>query len=210
MGTVAEWASGLNSMGQEIRDPNAPAFKRLEQSVAYTLQKLEPISVKATRESDRSLKSAVMSTAGFSPVPKYVQETVTQGKVKQAYTKYNVAKQSPYDKYILGKEAKELQRLFDNNQLSEFDKLLDQVVEKYELTPKEEDKLLQRVYKNQDGADPYEASLTMFKSLPWRVQKSLLDQMSEEERDIYLPASNKDHLRDEYEPPAKKKFKFEK
>lgn len=197
IGAVGEWVTGLNSMGQEIRDPNAPAYQQLQQALGYSLQRMEPISMKAVRENNRSLKSAVMSVAGFSPAPRYITESVVEGKIKSAYQKYNTGKQLAYEKFLLSNERKELQRLYEAGEMDKYDEKLDQVVDKFKLTPKEQVKLTKAI----GNKDFSEGFLNMFKSLPWQRQKLLLDQMTEEERDVYLPVANKDHLRFDYEPP---------
>lgn len=202
VGLTAEWATGLNSMGQEIRDPNSPAFKQLEQSLAYTLQRLEPISIKSVRESDRSVKSTLMGISGFSPVPKYVKETVTQGKIKSFYQKYSAPSSTPYEKFLLSKDKKELERLYTAGDMEGYDKKFDDIVEKFDLTDKEQMKLTERI--GEASESPDQAFITMFQRLPWQKQKVLLDQMSEEERAVYLPVSDKNHLRFEYEPPEEK------
>lgn len=197
VGAVSEWITGLNSMGQEIRDPNAPAYDKVQQALSYTLQRMEPISAKAIRESDRSLKSSVLGIAGFSPAPKYIAESVIEGKIKKDYQKYNTGKQVPYEKFLLSSDRRELERLYEAGEMEKYDQKLEQVIDKFKLTEKEQVKLTRNIG-NKGESNP---SLTMFKSLPWQRQKVLLDQMTTEERELYLPVSNKDHLRFDYEPP---------
>lgn len=42
----------------------------------------------------------------------------------------------------------------------------------------------------------------MFMRLPWQQQKQILDHASPEERDMFLPHANKEHIRNSYEAPA--------
>lgn len=200
VGLVRDWATGVNSFGQEIRDPAAPAYQQLAQTLAYTLGDLEPISVGDIREkvTEKPLKHGVMSVAGFSTAPKYITETTTQAHIKQSYQKYVSPKETPYEKALFSNEMRRLRRFYEADRMEDYDNLLDTMTEKFELSPKDTLRIKKQALKSE------EAGVAMFKRLPWQVQKKLLDEMDEEEREIYLPASSKDHLRFRYEPPEER------
>lgn len=199
VGLTSEWATGVNSFGQEIRDPNADAFKKLQQTLAYTLTDLEPISIGSIREqaTESPVKTTLMNVAGFSPAPKYVTETKIEGEIKLLYQKYLAPKQTSFDRAQYSDDARMLRRHWDAGDTDKFSDLLEQMQEKYELTGQEIRRLQVRI---QRGSNPM---LSMFSRLTWQQQKRLLDQMTDDEREVYLPKSNKQHLRYSYEPPEK-------
>lgn len=197
IGLTREWASGVNSFGQEIRDPDAPAYKKLEQTLLHTLTELEPISVGAIREqvTQSPIKSALLNISGFGPAPRYVTATNTESLIRGTYQKYFSTTQTSFDKAQFSNDRRTLKKHFENGDQEAFGETLDKMQEKYELTGKELRKLESSLT---SGEDPL---LTMFQRLTWKQQKKILDQMTEEERDIYLPMSNKEHVRYSYEPP---------
>lgn len=199
IGLTAEWATGVNSFGQEIRDPDAPAFKKLTQTLAYTLSGLEPISVSAIRQqaSTSPVKTTVMNVAGFGPAPKYVTESPTEAKIKYIYQKYQAPRQTPYERARFSEDSKKLKRYYEAGDQDKYGDLINQMQEKYQLTPKDLKRLESKL---RNDSNPI---LEMFSHLPWQQQKKLLDLMTDEERETYLPISNKDHLRYSYEPPEK-------
>jgi hypothetical protein len=198
VGLAAEWAKGVNDFGQEIRDPNAPAYKQLEQTLAYSLSDLEPISLQAIQkdQSGHAGKSAALAISGFGPAPKYITETKTEGGIKQAYDKYVRPKETSYDKFVYSKDVKSLQQAYAKDD-PKYDKLLDEAQDKYDL--KADD--IKRLEKQFRREDEFDATTYMFSRLDWQQQRTLLDKMPPEEREKYLPHSNKKHLRDNYEPP---------
>lgn len=200
IGMTSEWASGVNSFDQEIRDPDGPLYKQIQQTLAATLTDLEPISIGAVRESDRSLKSTLLGFGGFNKAPKYVTQSQTEAQVTQLYRKYNSPRQTSYEKALLSNDTRELKAAFKRGDMDKYSELLDKITEKYELTPKEQGKLANKMLRSQGN---FNSVYEMYKQLDWRQQRRLLDNMSDEERDVYLPMSNKEHLRYRYEPPEK-------
>lgn len=197
IGLTSEWATGVNSFGQEIRDPSASGFKQLQQTLAYTLSDLEPISINAIRGqvSQSPAKTTAMAIAGFGPAPKYVTESRTEAGIKTIYQKYYAQKQTPFEKAEFSNESRQLKRYWDSGDQEKFGDLMDQMQEKFDLTGKEMKKLQSKI---QGQGDPLG---DMFSRMTWQQQKRLLDQMTEDERAVYLPRSNRDHLRFNYEPP---------
>jgi len=199
IGLTADWATGVDSFGREFRDPNAPAYKKVEQTLAYTLGDLEPISIGAIKRqvTEEPVKTTVMNVAGFSPAPKYVTEAKTEGAIKRLYQKYYAPRQTPFEKAQFSDEARRLRQYWDKGDTDKFVDLLDQMQDKYELTGKE----LRQLERKLQGGTGNDQLLGMFSRLTWQQQKRLLDQMTEDERAVYLPKSNRQHLRYNYEPP---------
>lgn len=202
VGLVKQWATGTNWMDQEIRDPNSPWHQQLRDTLKATFVDLEPISVKSARESPGTAKDLALAVAGFNKAPKYITETDTEAQIVQLYRKYYTAKQTPYESALLSNDRRQLAKLFNEQKDEEYNQLLDEMVEKYELTPKEQQKLVMNIMRKGEDYNPYG---TMFERLSWQQQKRLLDSMTEEEREVYLPLSNRQHLRYNYDAPVKQK-----
>jgi hypothetical protein len=201
VGLTREWATGINSFGREIRDPDAPAFKKLEQTIVHTLTELEPISVGAIREqmSETPVKSALLNIAGFSPAPQYATESKTEGLIRGTFKKYFQQKQTPFERAQYSDDRRKLRKAYDSGDQEAYGELIDKMQEEYELTGLEQRKLEVSLAR---GEDPI---FSMFERLTWRQQKKILDQMTQEERDLFLPFSNRQHLRTSYEPPEESK-----
>jgi hypothetical protein len=201
VGLTSEWARGVNDFGEEVRDPDAPAFKQLEQQLASTMEELQPISIGAIRESTSEFRtrSALLNLSGFSPAPKYVTETKTEGLIKGTFRKYFTHTQTPYDKAEFSDDRRKLSKAFEAGDSETYSTVMEKMQEKFDLTGTEIRRLERSLAK---GEDPL---LKMFSRLTWRQQKKILDQMTEEEREAYLPHSNKEHLRYSYEPPEEVK-----
>src|SRR3990172_1152922 len=203
IGLTAQWATGVNSFDQEIRDPNGTWQQQMQQTLAATLLELEPISVKSARQgtSESKIKDVVLSVSGFSKAPKYATESSTEASISTLYKKYYAPKQTPYETALFSNDRRELRQLYDKGDIEAYGEKLDAIQQKYDLTATEQQKLAQTVLRNQDF-NPY---LSMFQRLTWQQQKRLLDKMSEEERAEYLPKANRQHLRFTYEEPEASK-----
>jgi hypothetical protein len=197
IGMAKEWTTGVNGFGEEIRDPSSSAFKQLEQTLAYSLQDLEPISVRAmeTSTAENKTKSNSLSFLGFGPAPKYITESKTEGQIRATFGKYYAQKQTPFEKAQWSSDAREMRKAWDAGDDTKYQELLDKAVEKFDLSPRDQARFEKGLQKEQ--TDP---TLKMFQHFTWQQQKKLLDQMTEEEREKYLPYSNKEHLRGNYEP----------
>ncbi len=90
---------------------------------------------------------------------------------------------------------RELRQLYERGEDEAFGKKFDEMVATHELTPKDRKRVRENLRKD---TTPEE---TMFRSLTWQQQKHLLDEMSPEDRDRYLPFANKDKLRRRYVSP---------
>jgi len=197
LGLLNDWWRGSNYFGEEIRDPNAPIATQLAQTLAFTFKSLEPISTTAMRKGagDVTVKRAVMSVAGFTPAPKYITETKTEGAIKSTFQKYYGTPRTAYEKVEYSVDARELKELHQLHKNSEYQAKLREMVKEYDLTLEEKHKLTTTTKK---GVDPF---IRMFSRLTWQQQKRILDGMTKEERKNYLPHSNEAHLRRHYRAP---------
>lgn len=200
IGLVNQWRTGVNWMDQEIRDPNSPWHQQVRDTVKATMLDLEPISVKSARESEMTGKDIALSVAGFSKAPRYVSQTDTEAEISQVYRKYYAPKQTPYEAALISNDRRQLAKFFDEGKVDKYGELLDEMMTKYDLTAEEQGRLARNIMKRGVDYNPY---LSMFERLTWQQQKRILDKMSPEERDVYLPRSNRQHLRYSYEEPTK-------
>jgi len=198
IGLVKQLWTGVNWMDQEIRDPNSSWHEKMRQTLKATFIDLEPISMKATRESERTAKDVILNVSGFSKAPRYVEQSNVEATVSTLYRKYYAPKQTPYESALLSNDRRELGKLYEKGDIDKYSELLDSMQEKFNLTAKEQQRLAQNIMKRGQDYNPY---LTMFERLTWQQQKRLLDKMTEDERREYLPHANKEHLRYTYEEP---------
>jgi hypothetical protein len=70
--------------------------------------------------------------------------------------------------------------------------------------PKFESKMT-RAWNKEEGGETAPPAAKLFQRMIWQDQQRLLDEMSPEEREVYLPFSNKTYLRDNYESPEQRK-----
>lgn len=202
VGLVSQWASGVNDFGQEIRDPESPAYKQIQDTLKATMLDLEPISMKSSRDSPGTVKDVVLAVSGFSKAPKYVTQTDAEATIDTLYKKYNAPKQTPYETAVLSGDRRKLKQLYTDGKIGEYAELLDKMQTKYDLTAKEQLRLAQGVLRT--GLQDFNPYKTMFQRLTWQQQKRVLDKMPEDERQEYLPMANREHLRFTYEAPEAK------
>lgn len=194
-GLMHEWYSGLNDFGEEIRDPNSDAFKQTEETLAYTLADMEPISVSTVhQQAQTQTQDKVLAAMGFTPAPKYITETKSEAMISDAFDKYVRPQETSFDRAEYSGQFRKLRKQYLSGD-PRYGDTLDSMIEKYQLSNKD----IRRVIKslNMDLSP----SIKMFIQLPWQEQKALLDKMPEEERDMYLPHANKEHLRNSYQAP---------
>lgn len=191
IGQVYEWASGVDSFGNEIRDPDAPAYKQLEQTLASTLFNLEPISLKAIREGQKP----GLALLGFGAAPKYITDSKTASAIKQVYQTYYAKKQTPYERTLYSFDMSQLRRYYAEGDSDKFGNLFDSMQERYKLNGADIRRIEQALAKSEDP------SITMFQHFTWEQQQKLLDKMTPAEREVYLPKSNRGHVRFQYSPP---------
>jgi hypothetical protein len=195
VGLIADWATNVNSFGQEISDPTAPAFKRLQQKLAYTFEEIQPISVAASRKGS-SLKDTALAVSGFTPAPTSVYKTRTEADIQQMYSKYYANKETPYEKFEFSKDASKLRQMDKAGGGKAYDDFASAMEDKYGI------KEVRKLEKTFAQSEPTDTAVKMFSRFTWQHQKQLLDKMSDDERERFLPHSNKDHLRGKYDAPG--------
>lgn len=199
IGLVKSWATGVDEFDREIWDPNAPTLVKVQQALKHSLGELEPISVATINANLKNdPKTVALAIAGFSPAPKYATATKTEGLIRHTFQKYYGAKQTPYEKVAYSEDSQRLRRLYESGDMTGYSEALGEIETKHELTRHEMNRLQDSV---EGGEDPV---LKMFSRLDWHLQKHIMDQMTPEELDVYIPISNKEHLRNNYIPPERK------
>lgn len=195
MSLASEGIKGVNEWGDQIRDPNAPAYKQIEQTLAQALKELEPMSLSAVKGPLGMNQETALSTAGFTPAGKYITESPTRARIDATYNKTYAPRETPFDKAEYSSETRDLRKYWDTDQMDKFDSTLDSIQDKYQLTGVERRKLLRGIQK---GEDP---SMKKFGEFSEGDQKALLDRMSGDEREEYLRHAKK-KLRRSYEEPV--------
>lgn len=185
--------TGVNGLGNEIRDPNSPAYKQVEQTLAYEFSDLDPIAVEAMqRSSSAPRKMGALSELGFIPAGKYISETVIQGKISTAYNNFVRPKEKPFEAVQMQSDMRVLRKAFMDND-SSYGAKLDAMAAKYDLSDRDIGHLERRF--NSSKEEEFNPSVFMFSHLPWNEQKPLLDQMSQKEKDVYLEHLGKEKKR---------------
>lgn len=177
IGLGMDWASNVDFFGKEISDPNATAFKQLEQKLAYTFKELEPISLSQVH--GKSAKAQTLSVLGFGPAPKYATETPTEGAIKSLYTKYHKTI-VPYERAQYSDEARDLKGLIQSGDQEAYRAKLSEMKEKYHLNAAD----IVKLRSNAKG----DSSVRMFKGLTTDQQVQLMRDMTPEEITKYRPA----------------------
>lgn len=203
VGLITEWGRGVNSYNEEIRDPNAEPFKRMEQTLAATWHDVEPISLASIEKQGGDLTSlgsyatpgAVESFIGLTPAPKYITDSATTSAIKSTYRKYHAGGQTSYEHAQYSEDGRKLRALYDADKLDEYSDLLDSMKEKYNLSSSSVRKLETSVRK---GVDPM---IKMFERLDASEKRRILDKMTDEEKEKFLPHAGKD-VRLSYEEVA--------
>jgi hypothetical protein len=191
------FATGVDTLGREIRDPEAPAFKQLQQSLLFALRGIEPISIGTIRASGEiTPKSVLLGITGFSPAAQYITNTPTENRIKHQFLKYFGAKRTPFERVEYSEDAKRIRALYLQDNYSEYIAGLDEIQEKHKLTQDQMGRLQNSV---ESGEDP---TIKMFARLTRKMQVGILDEMTPEELEIYLPHAKED-LREDYEQPRK-------
>jgi hypothetical protein len=192
LSTVKDVWTGINYMGQEIRDPNAPAYKQLEQTVAYVLKDSLPITYSNHGE---GVKGRALSFLGFSPAPKYVTESPIEAKINSTYYRYHDSVK-PYEQMVNGPEGAKLRELYLQRDEEGFEKQIDKMEDMYE--EKHGKPMSETQKKNLRKSASVASVFKHFKALSVTDQKRFLDSMAPEERESYLPYVRKE-LRGDYE-----------
>lgn len=203
-GMTSQFFTGINSMGQEIFDPQAPAYKQLEQKVAATLADLEPISASNVGLTGRDVAQgdfgkltsakAAESFLGFGKAPSYITKSPTVARIDELFNKYYAQKVTPYAQAQESKEFQEAKRLYAAGEEDRAEDLVGEIAERNELSGKERGNLLKSL---QGRTDPLAKK---FQRLRPEHQKEVLDKATPEEREELLRHAHP-RLRREYEEP---------
>jgi len=196
-GLMHEMFTGKDSFGKEYRDPNGDPFKQMEESLAYVMSDLEPISIRAIRDnvSEQPGKQGVLSVLGFTPAPKYLTESVAVGHIKVDFEKYIAAKATPFEKAEYSKEYSALRRAYQSGDDS-YPEKLEAMAEKFQMSAKDQRRLIRSL----NATEPPEVRMFIALGRFKETQRRLLDEMSPEERNTFLPHANKE-VRSTYVPP---------
>lgn len=207
IGMAKEAYTGLNSMKQQIRNPNDIWYKEVEQTLASLWHEGRPISLTAAEKGPGDTKHNILAGAGFGPAPKYATDTAIEGRIKSLYDKTYAQRETPYMQAEKSKEAQVAKQAYMSND-PKYDQLMDEMKRQFdpkELDPKFESKLTKAWEREAAKDEKVPPTAKLFQRMYWEDQQALLDQMTPEEREVYLPYSNKTYLRDNYEPPEKRK-----
>jgi hypothetical protein len=181
--------TGVNSLGQEIRDSNSPAYKQLEQTLASVFSEVEPISIEAIeRATDQPVRLKALSVLGFTPAGKYIDRTETEGKINTAYNTFVRPAEKSYTSVQLAKTVKDLKQSYESNDPSYSDKM-EKAAKEFDLDQKDVRRLEKQF--NSPKEINFDPSIFMFQKLPWEQKKKMLGEMKPEEREKYLPHLSK-------------------
>lgn len=182
--------TGVDSLSNDIRNPEDPAYKQFEQTLFNALTGLDPISVEAIKKSTGAnyAKNIALSITGFTPAGKYISETVMEGQIADRFNRYVRPKEKPFLAVEMGKDVKQLRQMFLKDD-PKYDEKLEAAVKKYDMTDKDVHRI-EKLFNSPKEAE-FDPSVYMFQKLPWEIQKPLLDKMSAAERETYLPHISK-------------------
>lgn len=204
IGMTTQFITGINSMDQEIFDPQSPAYIQVAQKVAATLADLEPISVTASGLTARDVMEgdfakltraqAVESFLGFGKAPKYIMQSETDARVDAIYRKYYAQRTTPYAQAEESKAFREAKDLYAQGQEDKAEDRLEEIVEKFNLSARQKISLRRSLH------GQTEPMIKKFQRMRPEHQKEILDNATPEEREELLRKANK-KLRREYEEP---------
>lgn len=192
VGLMTEVATGVNSWGEETRDPNGTLVQKVGQTLAAVLDDVTPISVGAMKKQSGGM-GTTLSIAGFTPAPKYVTDTPAEAFIKHNYQKYSASRQTPYERVEQSADTQKLRKLYKEGTDEEYGAQVDAMSDKYGRAT-----VRKLTHSLRKGSDP---ALKMFERLTWQQQKRAMDLMTPDERDKYIKHSNKEHLRHKYQAP---------
>jgi hypothetical protein len=193
-GALAEFATGLSHFNQETRDPDGSYIKQLQQTLAHALGELEPISIQNIQDIKGQPGQAARSLLGFTPAPKYLTDSPVESEIKSDFRKYVAGATTSYDKALYSQEYSQLRKLYAAGDPA-YEDVLDKMADEHELSDKQRRNIVKSL---DDETTPLQR---MFGRLEPKQQKRLLDKMTDEEREQYLPHARK-QLKDSYEPPS--------
>lgn len=194
-GLVAQSLSGVDDFGAEYRDPNGAFVEKVAQTLDFVMSEMTPISVGGIKREGTNPRSLALNVTGFSKAPGYATRGKAEAAIRNTWQKYNAKTQTPFERAAYSEDMRELRDLQEKGEDAKVGVKMDEMISDYSLTPQDR----RRIWQNLRSSNSPEQ--TMFRSLTWQQQKRLLDEMTPEERDKYLPFANRAHIRFKYEAP---------
>jgi hypothetical protein len=180
--------TGINSLGDDIRDPEAPAYKQLEQTLAYELSEINSISFKAINLANpqAATKMRALSVAGFAPAGRYINQSAIEGQIADRFNRYVRPQEKSFNAVQMGKDMNDLRQSFRNND-PKYDDKLESAVTKYDLDGKD----VRRIQKQFNSPKEFDITVYQFGKLEWAEKKEMLLKMTPDERERFLPHLSK-------------------
>lgn len=178
-------ATGADPYGNEIRDPDSPLGRQVQQTGLWVLQSEGPIA--AQRWDELEPTQRVAAAMGFSPAPQYATDTATQALIKREYHRDHATRTS-YDKVLEHADRRELRAAYARGDRETYQKLLDKIVREHNLSYKQLSRLITDLDK--DPSEFYFAQLSLAQ------QRHILEKATPEER-VQLLRHAKEALREE-------------
>jgi hypothetical protein len=101
LGPLAELYHNRDFFGNKLADPNAPAWKRVGQTIDSTLgQNLKPITFSSSERYGQrggGYGKTALSIAGFGPAPSYITNTPIQNRIAHVYGEEAAPYTKPYE-----------------------------------------------------------------------------------------------------------------
>jgi hypothetical protein len=196
---MQEMYTGEDVFGHQFRNPYGTEWEKLQQNLAYALSRIEPISIQALQQNvwEAPVKTGVLSIFGMGPEPKYMSETATAARIRDAFHDFVEPRATPFDKAVLSKEHTELREAYQHHS-PKYPEMLHEFVKKNKLDGQD----IRRLMSTLGSREPAEVRMFSMIRSP-AVQQNILDHMTPEERRIYLPHANR-KLRWTYRPPERR------
>lgn len=116
-GPVIELMRNQNYYGQQIFDPDAPAYQQMQQFFSHVArEQISPITMSGARRAEEAAgvepkwypttKEGLLSYLGFSPAPKYAERTATQNRIAHLYREHVAPATRAYEEPELGEHKR--------------------------------------------------------------------------------------------------------
>lgn len=199
-GLMHEMWSGMDRYGKHFRNPDSPEYKQLEQTLAYVMSDVEPISMRSIQQqvTEQPLKGGALSVLGFTPAPKYLTESVGIAGLKSAFRNFVATKETPFEKAEYSKDYSKLRAAYQKGE--DIGDLLDKMSDQFSLTATDQRRLMKSLNSTLTPEQRMFISLGRFPD----TQRQILDKMTPEEREQFLIHANKEHVRATYVPPEER------
>jgi hypothetical protein len=116
-GPIIELARNQNYYGQQIFDPDAPAYKQMQQFFSHIArEQLSPITMSGAKRAEEaagveprllpSSKEGLLAYLGFGPAPKYAERTATQNRIAYLYREHVAPATRAYEEPEMGEQKR--------------------------------------------------------------------------------------------------------